>query len=88
VSFKPPIQRKVRSFSSEDWITCCWFECDKPGFELYKSVFHEHDKKMRCDDFRSEHINYVFCTERHRQLFLYSHVSMGNLPPGYKKCVY
>ena len=79
-----PIARKVLSASTDQWIPCCWFECEKPGFELYKAVFHEHAKELRCDDPRSEHVNFVFCNETHRQLYLNSHISMGNLPPGYR----
>jgi hypothetical protein len=88
VTFRPPLQRKVRSFSSDNWINCVWFECDKPGYELYKAVFHEHARTMRCDHPQSQHINYVFCSERHRQLFLHSHIAMGKLPPGYKGLAY
>lgn len=79
-----PVARKVLSFSSETWIPCCWFECDKPGYELYKAVFHEHGKTLRCDDPRSAHVDFIFCGERHRQLFAHSHVEMGKLPPGYR----
>jgi hypothetical protein len=79
-----PIARKVLSRSSDTWIQCCWFECERPGFELYKTVFHEHAKQLRCDHPLSEHVNFVFCSERHRQLYLHSHIEMGKLPPGYK----
>ena len=76
--------RKVLSASTGTWIQCCWFECEKPGYELYKSVFHEHAKELRCDDPRSQHVNFVFCSERCRQFYLHSHIEMGKLPPGYK----
>ena len=79
--------RKVLSSHTGTWIKCVWFECEKQGFELYKTVFHEHARELPCDHPRSEHINFVFCSERHRQYFMHSHRSMGNLPPGYKKSV-
>lgn len=79
-----PIARKVLSRSSDTWIPCCWFECEKPGFELYKSVLHDHAKELHCGDPRSTHVNFIFCGERHRQLYLNSHREMGKLPPGYK----
>lgn len=84
----PYIARKVLSRTTGTWIQCCWFECEKPGYELYKSVLHEHAKTMTCDHPMSQHVNFIFCSERHRQLYLNSHRNMGQLPPGYKKTVY
>lgn len=80
-------QKKVMSFNSGTWIRCCWFECERDGYELYKTVFHEHSDVLPCDDPRSQHVNFVFCSERHRQLYLHSHVEMGKLPPGYKLAI-
>lgn len=82
-----PTAKKVLSFTSGNWIPCCWFECEKPGYELYKAVFHEHAKSIPCADQRAGHINFIFCGERHKQLYLHSHVSMGKLPPGYKLAI-
>lgn len=65
-------------------VPCCWFECDKPGYELHKTILHEHAKNMTCDHPMSSHVNFVFCGERHRMLFLHSHKEMGKLPPGYR----
>lgn len=75
--------KKVLSFSSGTWIKCNWFECDKPGYELHKTVFHEHAKNIACHDPRAGHVNFIFCSERHRQLYLHSHISLGDLPPGH-----
>lgn len=83
-SWQPPVARKVRSLSSDSWIQCNWFECDRPGYELYKTVVHEHAKELFCEDPRSEHINHIFCSEKHKQLFIYSPKKMGYLPPGYR----
>ena len=81
----PIIARKVLSATTGHWIPCCWFECEKDGVELYKTVFHEHSKGLKCDNPMSQHVNFVFCSERHRQLYLHSHIQMGKLPPGYRK---
>lgn len=78
-----PVAKKVISYSSESWIRCAWFECEKPGFELYKSVLHEHGRGIPCE--QGDHVNFVFCSERHRQLYRHSHVEFGKLPPGFKK---
>lgn len=68
------IARKVLSRDSGQWLLCCWDDCEKPGVEMHKIVF--------------ERISYVFCSERHRQYFAYSHMSLGNLPPGAKKMIH
>lgn len=78
------LARKVWSPGSQSWIKCCWFYCDKRGFELYKSVFHEHARHLPCDHPMSSHVNFVFCSEKCRQYYLHSHIDMGNLPPGFK----
>lgn len=75
--------RKVWSYSSETWITCCWFECDRPGTELHKAVLHEHITGVPCES--GEHVTFIFCSDRHKRLFQNSHRDMGNLPPGYRK---
>ena len=80
-----PIAKKVYSHGSGLWIRCTWFECERDGFELYKTIFHEHARSVPCDAPLAEHVNFVFCSERHRQYFLNSHKSMGNLPKGYAK---
>lgn len=82
-----PVAKKVLSSSSGLWIKCCWFECERDGYELYKAVFHEHAKELHCSHPMSEHVNFVFCSERCRQYYLHSHVQMGQLPAGYKKSI-
>jgi hypothetical protein len=77
--------RKVLS-SGGGWIPCVWCHMhgqENRGYELYKSVFHEHSRLMPCDHPLATHINFVFCSERHKQYFRNSHVSMGNLPKGW-----
>ena len=79
-----PVAKKVWSFSSENWITCAWFECTKPGFELYKTILHDHAPGL-C--LVGDHVNFVFCGEKHKQFFLHSHKDMGKLPPGFKLAI-
>lgn len=66
------IAKKVLSQSSM-WLMCCWDDCEKDGYELYK--------------LDREGIRYVFCSERHRGYFAYSHRGYGQLPPGMKSSV-
>ena len=78
--------QKIRSFSTGGWIKCVWCAMngeDRPGYEMHKTVFHEHARDIACDDPRAQHVNFVFCSERCRQYYLHSHISMGDLPAGY-----
>ncbi len=79
-----PMARKVLSATTGKWIPCCWFECERDGVELHKTILHDHAPSYPCDHPMSQHVNFVFCSERHKQLYLHSHVEMGKLPPGFK----
>lgn len=78
------LARKVLSSNSLSWIKCCWMHCDKRGVTLHMSVFHEHARSLPCDHPLSEHVKFIFCSEKCKQYYLYSHKDMGNLPPGFK----
>jgi len=67
--------KKVFSHDSGLWLTCCWHDCEKQGVTLYMVVDRHHQE---------EEVRFVFCSERHKQYWLNSHVSMGNLPVGMK----
>ena len=64
------------------FLQCCWEDCRKPGTTLHKALSHDHAKGYPCDHEMSKHTWFVFCSERHRQLFKHSHISKGNLPTG------
>ena len=81
-----PVAKKVISYSTGNAIPCCWFECGKSGYELYKSILHEHTN-VPCDHPTASHVAFIFCSERHKQLYLNSHRDMGNLPAGYRKVI-
>ncbi len=78
------VVKKILSSSSGTWIRCNWFECERPGVELHKSIFHEHAKDLPCGHPMSQHVNFVFCSDQHKRLFQHSHIEMGKLPPGYQ----
>lgn len=67
------IHKKVLNRESEVWLLCCWDTCEKPGYELYKVIQHASLDEDVC---------YVFCTERHKQYWLHSHIRYGALPSG------
>lgn len=64
------------------WLLCCWEDCERQGVDLHKTRFHDHAPGLPCDSTLAKHIWYVFCSERHRQYFLHSHVRNGHLPTG------
>jgi hypothetical protein len=72
------IHKKVRSHDSGLWLVCCWDTCEKNGFELYKVIDREH---------QAEPVTFVFCSERHKQYFLHSHIALGKLPEGMRNIV-
>lgn len=76
--------RRVWSKTSEKWIQCNWFECDKDGYENHKAVFHDHPDQILCNDPRATHINYVFCSKRHMMYYVNSNLDLWNLPSGMK----
>lgn len=59
-------------------IKCAWDECERDGYELHKVRVN-----YGSNDY-PQVTNYVFCTERHRQYWIYGHRRYGNLPPGYR----
>jgi len=81
------VSKPVLSRDAGTWLQCCWFECEQQGFDLHKTRFHDHNKGVPCGHPDSRHVWYVFCSERHRDYLLHSHISMGNLPAGSKLTV-
>jgi hypothetical protein len=64
-------------------IVCCWFDCERDAYELHKVRHHYHHRAIPCDQAEdTAHPWAAFCSERHRQLYINSHRSMGNLPMG------
>lgn len=65
------VQRKVINHDRGGTFVCCaWDECDKDGFEIFKVRAHEHAHSISCYSDLAKHINYVFCSERHKQYWL------------------
>lgn len=82
--------KKVLSGNTGKWINCVWCHMhgqDQPGYELHKTVFHEHAREIPCDHPRAQHVNYLFCSERHKQYFRNSHIDMNQLPAGFRSVI-
>lgn len=57
-------------------IVCAWDDCERDGYELYKCTVNYGGTEQ------AQIVRYVFCSERHRQYWIHSHRSYGNLPSG------
>lgn len=60
-------------------ILCCWAECDKPGRAEYSVRVIEAQSKIFGVHKRTI---YLFCSNRHRELYAFGHQAYGQLPPG------
>jgi hypothetical protein len=57
-------------------VMCAWDDCERDGYELYR-VDINYGKAG------TPHIvHHVFCTERHLNYFVHSHLAYGKLPKG------
>lgn len=66
------------------WIPCAWDTCENQGYDLFKTRFHDHNPGYPCAAPGAKHVWYIFCNERHKQYWVHSHRSLGNLPAGMK----
>lgn len=74
------IMRKIINHDSggNRTIVCAWDECDRPGYQLYRTIYCQHPQNMSCQDAhdmlavmhgQSAHYIMVFCSEQHRGFF-------------------
>lgn len=72
------IQKKVINLDrGGTYVVCAWDECEQDGVESNKCTVN-YGKPGYPDQI----VKYVFCSERHRQYWINSHHSYGNLPSG------
>lgn len=70
---------KVPSGSTERLILCAWADCDHHGDDLY-AITVPHGRVTPKTVPRR--LVYIFCSERHKELYRHSHHDLGNLPTG------
>jgi uncharacterized protein involved in tellurium resistance len=76
------IQKKVINLDHDGdrHVMCAWDTCTNDGYEI---------NKVRVNTAAPGHdpvyVQYVFCTERHKQYWINSTKSYGDLPSGYKR---
>lgn len=56
------------------FIPCCWWDCTRDGNDTYQLVLLEGAPPRN--------LIYLFCSERHLELWRHSKHSAGNLPVG------
>lgn len=78
------VSKKILSRDAGRWLQCCWTECENPGFDMYKSVFHDHPRTLSCENPVSKHIQYTFCSASHKDYYDHSHIAMGMHSPGFR----
>lgn len=52
-----------------DRVPCCWADCWNDGQDEIKIVKHTDGANL----------HYIFCSELHKQFYMHSHLSYGNL---------
>lgn len=60
-------------------VMCAWDDCERDGVEMHKTTVNYGSAD--CPQI----VNHVFCSERHRQYWINSVRSYGNLPPGFRR---
>jgi len=68
----------AHTVGGEEAIWCGWHDCERRGLLLYE-VRIEYGANPAI---YSHLVRQLFCSERHRQLFMNGHRSYGNLPTG------
>lgn len=66
------------------WIACCWTECDRPGDTRYEFEDTSELKGIQVGTGKKLYIKYLFCSDRHRVMWINSTHDMGNMPMGSK----
>lgn len=79
---KPVLSMDKAARGETVWLRCCWDDCEEQGVTLHQTIFHDHARGYTCNHPLARHVKYVFCSERHRQLFLNGHRAYGKLPTG------
>lgn len=75
------IEKKVINLdhAGDRHVMCGWDDCENDGVELHK---------VKVNDGTWENpkvVNFVFCSERHKQYWINSTAKYGQLPPGYRR---
>lgn len=64
------------------FLDCAWHDCERKAVQLHRIRLHDHARGLRCDHPDAKHPWMAFCSEKHRQLHIHSHIAHGKLPTG------
>lgn len=64
-----------------DYYLCCWADCLRHGDDKFKIVA---DNGVNQHTGQPQTLTYVFCCIGHRMFYANSHISLNNLPAGYR----
>lgn len=77
-------ERRVIDPVDDARLMCCWTECERDGYDLYKAREYLGINPVTGAPIYTW---YVFCSERHKMYWVNSVHDLNNLPPGYKLAV-
>lgn len=78
----------VRNTVTKRILPCCWDDCDRAGHTQWQArVPREPDDATEARLIATGQIPppmsiYIFCSDRHRMMWVNGHRSYGNLPSG------
>jgi hypothetical protein len=77
------LQKKVINLDHDGdrKVACAWDDCDLDGYDCNKVRVNYGTVAA------PQMVNYVFCTEKHRQYWLNSTRSYGNAPEGWRRSI-
>lgn len=78
------VEKRVINLDHDDGkkVMCAWDTCTNDGYETNKVRVND-----AAEGYAPKYIQYVFCTERHRQFWINSVHSWGRLPAGFRRSV-
>ncbi len=60
-------------------VMCAWDLCEKDGYDLHQVRINYGTPVF------PRVVKHVFCTERHKQMWINNRRDYGNLPPGFRR---
>jgi hypothetical protein len=76
--------RHVVDTSDGATLACCWADCERAGLLLYRVRIFEGTSPRTGENIYSWK---VFCSERHKMLYVHGPRSLNRLPPGHRLAI-
>lgn len=76
-----PSSRGVIDPADGAHLDCCWSDCERRGYMLYRvRIYEGYHPGTRAPVYTWK----IFCSERHKQYYVHAPRSLNKLPPGYR----